>query len=195
MRSSCLCKGEQKNRKPKPSEGFSPSVLRNDEPTVGDVSVVVLCCCVAFWAVAMFLFQFSHGVDEAICAATRFPDHRGARDNPLRNENPLHNTTISMDSLAHIACLPEYRELSNVEKGLKLMKNEDCSIREAAAAVGIGAQQLWRAKIAQQENRDIGKKGRPRILNVKEEGELVSAIVKADIAGKPLTYKRLREVV
>jgi hypothetical protein len=54
---------------------------------------------------------------------------------------------------------------------------------------------LFRAKKAKEENRNIGVNGRPIILNNKEEIQLVEAIVDADIAGKPLPYKQLREVV
>jgi transposase len=100
-----------------------------------------------------------------------------------------------MNSLKCVARTSEYRGLSQLEKGLKLIDEEGASLREAAEAVGITLSSLFRAKKARAENRDVGVPGRPRILNTKEEATLVQAIVDADIAGKPLTYKRLREVV
>ena len=100
-----------------------------------------------------------------------------------------------MHSLSRTARTPEYWRLSQVEKGLKLMSKKGASMPQAAEAVGCTVSSLFRAKEAVAKNRDIGKAGRPKNLNMKEEAQLVSAIVEADIAGKPLTYKRLREVV
>jgi transposase len=78
---------------------------------------------------------------------------------------------------------------------LKLMAEQGCSKPLAAKAVNCSVSALFWAKKATEENRDIGKGGRPRNLNPKEEAQLIGAIVDADIANKPLTYKRLREVV
>ena len=75
------------------------------------------------------------------------------------------------------------------------MAEQGCSKPLAAKAVNCSVSALFRAKKATEENRDIGKGGRPRNLNPKEEAQLIGAIVDADIANKPLTYKRLREVV
>jgi|SRR5271163_407212 hypothetical protein len=100
-----------------------------------------------------------------------------------------------MNSLVRVSRTSAYRGLSKVDRALKLMDEEGAGLRESAEAVEISYSKLFRAKKAREENREIGVHGRPRILNTKEEAELVQAIVDADIAGKPLTYKRLREVV
>ena len=100
-----------------------------------------------------------------------------------------------MNSLSRISRTSDYRGLSPVEKGLKLMEEEEVSLRQAAETVGITISMLQRAQRALAEGRDVGKHGRPRILNTKEERMLVEAVVEAEIIGKALTHKRLREVV
>jgi hypothetical protein len=75
------------------------------------------------------------------------------------------------------------------------MEEQQCGLREAARTVGCSVSSLGRAKIAMAEDRNIGARGRPKILNIVEEERLISAIIEADEKQSPLTYHKLREVV
>ena len=75
------------------------------------------------------------------------------------------------------------------------MKDRGVPCATAARAVGVDRDVLRRAKKAKDEGREIGKPGRPRLLTVGGEAQLVSAVIEAEVAGQPLTHKRLREVV
>lgn len=102
---------------------------------------------------------------------------------------------MGMFSLAREAATGEYRGLSRVERGVKLVEDGKATLREAATALGMDHMKIWRALHAKKEGRPIGKRGRPRLLNPLEEAQLVKAAEEADKLQKGLTLARLREEV
>lgn len=100
-----------------------------------------------------------------------------------------------MDSILRILRTQEYRRLSKVKKALKLIEEEGVSLRQAHKATGASISSIFRAKRAREEARDIGTKGRPKILGNKGEACLIKAIIEADKKKKPMSYQKLKEAV
>jgi hypothetical protein len=93
-----------------------------------------------------------------------------------------------------ILATSEYRGLSKIEKGLKLINDENVPNKMAADILEIGHRNLDRAKVAFQEGRELGKNGRPPLFNEEETLSLVGHL-KALPADLRITYKELRNQV
>jgi hypothetical protein len=89
----------------------------------------------------------------------------------------------------------DYRNLSDVDKALKLMEEKEVSMACAAKVVGIDVGRVKRAKKAKKENRCVGVVGRPKLLSSEGEAKLVDAILEADNAKKALSYQKVKEKV
>lgn len=100
-----------------------------------------------------------------------------------------------MHSVVRITRTSAYRGLSKVDKAVKLVEEEQCSLPEASNATGVPVTTIWRAKKAKAEKRTVGVPGRPLLLGIDGENCLVVAIQEADEQRKQLTYAKLRERV
>jgi hypothetical protein len=89
----------------------------------------------------------------------------------------------------------DYRNLSEVDKALKLVKEKEVSMAVAAQVVGVDVGRVKRAKKANKENRCVGVVGRPKLLSSEGEAKLVDTILEADNAKKALSYQKVKEKV
>lgn len=89
----------------------------------------------------------------------------------------------------------EYKDLTDYEKVMKLMKDYQISMRKACGIVGVTPQSIIRGKKAVAENRCVGIPGRPTLLNAVGEAELVKCIEDADDKKEALSFKKVKEKV
>lgn len=100
-----------------------------------------------------------------------------------------------MHPISRILGTREYRGLSQVDKAIKLHDEQHVSYREAAALTGVSASAIFRAKKARAEDRQVGVRGRPKVLGNKGEDALVRYIKEADNNKRPMSFRKLRDKV
>jgi hypothetical protein len=88
----------------------------------------------------------------------------------------------------------EYRGLSQAQKGIKLMNDENLPNKMAADILQMGHRNLDRARAAIKEGREPGKNGRPPLFNEEEITTFIEQL-KVGPADCRITYKELRNQV
>lgn len=96
-----------------------------------------------------------------------------------------------MSDLRRHLATAEYRPLSRQEKGLKLIHEDQISTRMAAEIVKVPRSTLRRAQRAQEEEREIGRWGKPPLFTENENQMLIERLKAVPCH----TYRELREQV
>ena len=89
----------------------------------------------------------------------------------------------------------EYRELTPIEKAVRLVRSEHLSQRTAAETAGVTRGALQRAMKALDEQREIGQIGRPRLLSATQQEAFDEALDVSLNPKKRVKYEDARQLV
>ena len=82
-----------------------------------------------------------------------------------------------------------------LEQAITLIQRKKHSFRVVSAACGVTVSSIQHGLKAKEENRAVGVKGRPKLLNDADEQELHRLLVSSASAGSPMTTSELRHKV
>jgi hypothetical protein len=85
-----------------------------------------------------------------------------------------------------------YRGLNKLDQAVKMNEEDKISMRVAAEACNVKVGKIERAIKAKKEGRNIGVNGRPTLLSIKEELELVKLIAEAESKQEHLTLEQVQ---
>ena len=95
-------------------------------------------------------------------------------------------------SLKRLLSTSSYRELTKLEKAIKLKEEEECSYRVAAKLCSVNKSKIESAIKAKKAGRILGKVGRPRALTSVQEESLTRKLQEKIYQGKNPTFKEFR---
>src|SRR3954451_21062122 len=98
-------------------------------------------------------------------------------------------------SLRRLLSTNSYRELTKLEKAIKLMEEEECSYRVAAKLCSVNKCKIERAVKAKKAGRSLGKLGRPNALTKVQEEALTKKLQEKIDQGKIPTFKEFTNMV
>ena len=106
--------------------------------------------------------------------------YRDPVETRARFKNPSHPTLFMMASdqanWARIFSTSDFRVLNSVEKGVKLVMDNNCSLRCAAILCKLSRGALTRACKATKKNREPGLNGRPKALSAAEKDNVIEIL-------------------
>eukprot|EP01039_Chlorochromonas_danica_P008092 gene8092-8927_t len=88
----------------------------------------------------------------------------------------------------------ELRGLSPIKKAVLVVSSKKVTLKEAQATYGIKISAISRGRIAQQEGRDIGKNGRPGLLNQEDTAQFVRSVRALLDDGEDISYEIARHL-
>ena len=89
----------------------------------------------------------------------------------------------------------DYRELTPIERAVRLVLEHKASLRKAALCCGVTASSLNRAVNARKEGRDIGINGRPPSLEPAEMLVLANELSNRVDSDETLDFGKARNIV
>mmetsp|Transcript_5819 Transcript_5819/g.8087 ORF Transcript_5819/g.8087 Transcript_5819/m.8087 type:complete len:151 (+) Transcript_5819:21-473(+) len=93
------------------------------------------------------------------------------------------------DELLKILALGDYRELSSLKKGLKLISDGHCGLTLAGELCSVGRSALQRGLKALTAGRDPGINGRPKIFSASEKENVVNILLQERQEGITIDYE------
>jgi len=99
------------------------------------------------------------------------------------------------DVLLKLFATSDYRTLSNLRKGLKLIADGHCGLTCAGELCSVGRSALQRGRLALLEGRDPEVNGRPTIFSASEKENVLNVLNQERKEGVNIDYKEGQRVV
>lgn len=94
-----------------------------------------------------------------------------------------------------LLCTVDFRNLTPLEKAVKLVQNHEISQRCAGRVCKRGRRAIQCALKSSKKGDPIGVRGRHKIFNREEEEVLIAAVDEAELNQAPLSFKQLQDKV